>query len=187
MLLFPQLPLLRVIGRIAFPIFAFMIAEGCRYTKNRTKHLIVLSSMAVVFQLFYLIFLNDLYQGILVTFSLSIGLIYAIESFIKNSSVKNRLLMSLVVIAILFVGLVCPELFGKYGFSIDYGAWGLFLPVIIYFAPGKWFKLAGATVLLIAMSLISSPLQWWALMSIPLLALYNGERGKWRMKYFFYI
>ena len=185
--LLPHEPILRIIGRISFPIFAFMIAEGCRYTKNRAKHLIVLSSMAIVFQLFYLIFLNDLYQGILVTFSLSIGLIYAIESFIKNGSVKNRLLMSLVVIAILFVGLVCPELFEKYGFYIDYGAWGLFLPVIIYFAPGKWFKLAGATVLLIAMSLISSPLQWWALMSIPLLALYNGERGKWRMKYFFYI
>ena len=185
--LFPYEQTLRIIGRISLPIFAFMIAEGCRYTKNRTKHLLVISSMAIVFQLFYLIFMSDLYQGILITFSLSIGIIYALDSFIKNPSLKNRLLMAFAILIILFIGIACPEIFGKYGFAIDYGAWGLFLPVIIYFAPGKWFKLAAASLLIVGMSIFSSPLQWWALMAIPLLALYNGERGKHKMKYFFYI
>ena len=36
--LLPQVRILRIIGRIAFPIFAFMIAEGCRYTKNKKYH-----------------------------------------------------------------------------------------------------------------------------------------------------
>ena len=36
-LLFPQIRMLRIIGRLAYPIFAFMIAEGCRYTKNKAK------------------------------------------------------------------------------------------------------------------------------------------------------
>ena len=31
----PQFRILRIIGRLAFPIFAFMIAEGCHHTKNR--------------------------------------------------------------------------------------------------------------------------------------------------------
>ena len=35
MMLLPQLRILRAIGRIAFPIFAYMIAEGCRHTRNR--------------------------------------------------------------------------------------------------------------------------------------------------------
>ena len=35
--LFPGIAILRIIGRISFPIFAFMIAEGCRYTKNKLK------------------------------------------------------------------------------------------------------------------------------------------------------
>ena len=35
MQLFPRVRLLRIIGRLAFPIFAYMIAEGCRYTRNR--------------------------------------------------------------------------------------------------------------------------------------------------------
>ena len=32
-----------------------------------------------------------------------------------------------------------------------------------------------------------SSLQWWCLLSLPLLALYSGERGRLRLKYLFYI
>ena len=39
LLFFPDVMLFRALGRIAFPIFAYMIAEGCRYTKNRAKYL----------------------------------------------------------------------------------------------------------------------------------------------------
>ena len=36
--LYPRIFELRLIGRLAFPIFAFLIAEGCKYTKNKLKH-----------------------------------------------------------------------------------------------------------------------------------------------------
>ena len=32
--------LLRSIGRIAFPIYAFFVAEGCRHTRSREKYLL---------------------------------------------------------------------------------------------------------------------------------------------------
>ena len=35
LMFFPTLKILRIIGRLAYPIFAFMIAEGCYYTKNK--------------------------------------------------------------------------------------------------------------------------------------------------------
>ena len=35
MLLFPGVRVLRIIGRLAFPIFAYMIAEGCAHTRSR--------------------------------------------------------------------------------------------------------------------------------------------------------
>ena len=38
--LLPQFPILRIIGRIAFPIFAFLIAEGCRYTRDKKRFLL---------------------------------------------------------------------------------------------------------------------------------------------------
>ena len=37
-LLFPQSVVLRVIGRLAYPIYAFMIAEGCRHTRNKLRY-----------------------------------------------------------------------------------------------------------------------------------------------------
>jgi len=38
-LLFPRLLLLRCIGRLAFPIYAYMVAEGCSHTKSLPKYL----------------------------------------------------------------------------------------------------------------------------------------------------
>ena len=37
---FPTVAIYRIIGRISFPIFAFMIAEGCRYTRNKLKYIL---------------------------------------------------------------------------------------------------------------------------------------------------
>ena len=81
-LFFPGLEIFRIIGRIAFPIFAFMIAEGCRYTKNRAKYLGMIMAMAIAFQAVYFVAMGSLYQGSLVTFSLAIILIYAIDGLV---------------------------------------------------------------------------------------------------------
>lgn len=35
---FPQAVWLRVIGRLAFPLFSYCIAEGCRYTRNKARY-----------------------------------------------------------------------------------------------------------------------------------------------------
>ena len=37
--LLPQFIILRIIGRLAAPLFAYMIAEGCRYTHDRGRYL----------------------------------------------------------------------------------------------------------------------------------------------------
>ena len=46
--IFPQYTILRVIGRLAYPIFAYMIAEGCRYTKNKKRYLGTMLGMALI-------------------------------------------------------------------------------------------------------------------------------------------
>lgn len=46
--LLPQLWLLRCVGRLAFPIYAFFLAQGFRYTKSRAKYLARLAGFALL-------------------------------------------------------------------------------------------------------------------------------------------
>ena len=48
--LFPHTIWLRVVGRLALPIFAYMIAEGCRYTRSRKRYLMSLLAVAALCQ-----------------------------------------------------------------------------------------------------------------------------------------
>ena len=178
---------MRFIGRLAFPIYAYLIAEGCRHTRNKKKYLGLIAVMALVFQIVYLVFMRSLYQGILVTFSLAIGLIYSIDMLINSEKTFKKALAISTIAIILFIGIACPIIFKEYGFEIDYKIWGLTLPVLIYFTPNKRWRIIFLFFFLVTMSIFSKPLQWWSLVSVPLLALYNGTRGKRKMKYFFYI
>lgn len=191
-LFFPGLEIFRIIGRIAFPIFAYMIAEGCRYTKNRAKYLGMIMAMAIAFQAVYFVAMQSLYQGILVTFSLAIILIYAIDGLVHAKGFFG-VLFSLLALA--FVGaffFVLPKVLAGTDFDIDYGFWGILLPVVVYFMPGRFGKWFGASAVLAIRALyyiyvIPLPLQMWSLLTILLLAFYNGTRGKAKMKYVFYI
>ena len=190
LILFPQFRIFRILGRIAFPIFAYMIAEGCRYTKNRTKYLALIAAMGVAFQLVYFFMLGDLYQGILITFSLAIITIYSFEGLLSDK-VGKRILSLLGLAFVVVFGTVFPVIFKDVGFAIDYDTWGILLPVIVYFMPGKAWKVGSLFVLLLARAIhyavAGASVQWWTLLAIPFLALYNGKRGKAKMKYVFYV
>ena len=45
---FPHVAVFRILGRLALPIFAFMIAEGCRYTKNRLRYFLTIFGLGVL-------------------------------------------------------------------------------------------------------------------------------------------
>ncbi len=169
--LFPDLIILRIIGRLAFPIFAYMIAEGATYTKNRTKYILTISLTALFCQLVYFFAEGSLDQCILVTFLLSILLIYALE--------YKNIIISLISVVGVFV--LCEIL------NIDYGFFGILTPVFIYFANGKTNKLIACSALLLLLGIVMGGVQWYSLFAIPLLALYNRKRGKLNLKYLFYI
>jgi hypothetical protein len=193
LLFFPDMQIFRILGRIAFPIFAYMIAEGCRYTKNRAKYLGMIAAMGIVFQVVYFVAMQSLYQGILVTFSLAIITIYAIDGLLHaKRKFWGRVAAVLALGFVVAFVFVLPSFLKDTDFDIDYGIWGILLPVIVYFMPSHVWKVGCASLLLIARGLyytiiVPIALQWWSLLAIPFLALYNGERGKTKMKYMFYI
>lgn len=82
--LLPQFIILRIIGRLAAPLFAYMIAEGCRYTHDRGRYLGRLLGMAALCQIAYFAAMRSLYQCIFVTFSLSVCLIYALDNAVRR-------------------------------------------------------------------------------------------------------
>lgn len=180
--LLPQWQVLRIIGRLSMPIYAYMIAEGCHYTHDRKAYFLRLFGLALVCQVVYGIVDHSLYQCILVTFSMSVALICAVE----RAQEKKTPVSVLAAIALLIVIYIVCERFRKYipGFRVDYGFWGVLLPVIVYFGGRSiWACLVGMVLLCWSVG----GLQWWAMAAAPLLALYNGQRGKHRIGWLFYL
>lgn len=187
LMLLPQYTILRVLGRVAFPIFAYMIAEGCLHTKNRPRYLLHLLLPALLIQGVYTFVMHSLYQNILVTFSLSVITIFAIDGFLKKKTAVTRAVMVVALAAVLFISVGLPILLKDQGFTVDYGFGGMLLPVVVYFAPKKIWKLLSVAVILMIRGILFGELKWFAFLAIPLLLLYNGQRGKLKLKYLFYV
>lgn len=186
--LFPKVAILRIIGRLAFPIFAYMIAEGCFYTKHRLRYLLHLLILGTGCQLVYFFFMGSLYMGILLTFSLSIITIYSIDYYLKKKSITGLLLMLITLFSVFFISVIIPEIYKDSGFMFDYGILGILLPVCIYFSKFRLFKILFSIIFIILLSIYyDSTLLLYSLLAIPFLVLYNQERGKYKMKYVFYI
>ncbi len=203
LMLFPHVAWLRFIGRFSMPLFAFMIAEGCRYTKDKRKHFLLLFGLGLGCQLVYTIFdPTEIYLGILLAFSISVLIIYAMQyakkCLFEDKPTKEKLTAWLLVAALIALAYLLCEFI-----TVDYGFWGIMMPVFASIfdfhripAPDKWKKLdtlpirifcmAVAEILLIV-TFFKPLFQLPALLIFPLLLLYNGEKGKANLKYFFYI
>lgn len=183
--LFPQITVLQIIGRIAFPVFAFMIAEGCFYTRDKKKYLLKIAALAIGCQAVYFIAERSFYQNVLVTFSLAILLIFAVDYFLKKKNIIRAFIPILLFVLILFLVFAMPRIIK--GFHIDYGLFGLLLPVAVYFTPNKPLRLIVLTAFLSLLAAELGGIQWYSLISVVFIALYNGTRGKLNLKYLFYI
>ena len=210
LLFFPFNGIFRIFGRLAFPIFAYMIAEGAKYTRNKKKHFFTMFSLAVICQIVYFIFdSGSLYMCILVTFSISTLLIYALENFKKTLFSKNTDTFDKVIAGGIFFGGILLTFVLNSILTIDYGFIGCIAPVAVSLldfkdidASEKYkkldkleYKLICFTLPLIAL-IISNMMrqvfiipytQIFSLLSIPLLFLYSEKRGTPKLKYFFYI
>lgn len=187
MQLLPRLTILRIIGRLAFPIFAYMIAEGCRYTRSRKRYLLSVLTLALLCQAVYFVALRSLYQCILVTFSLSIGMILLLDRAKERRSLGAWALAVAYGLAVVFAAVWLERLVPmEFGYGIDYGIWGIALPVWLYFAPRR-LRIPILALALAPLCLTYGGIQWYCYLAVPLLACYNGRRGKRPMKNLFYI
>ncbi len=184
MMLFPQLTFLRILGRLALPIYAYMIAEGCRHTRDRRKYLLRIAGLGLLCQTVYFVAMGSLYQCILITFSLSICLIWSVEYSVRKGTLSSRILAFAVLAVILVLTELVPRLPTGTDFDIDYGLIGVLLPALVYFGSEKTKYL---TVGLLLLGIQNGGIQWAALAAVPLLGMYNGTRGSGTIGKWFYL
>lgn len=119
---------LTYIGRLAFPIFAFFIAEGFCRTSDVKKYALRLLSFGIIseipFNLFYSsrIF-NPYHQNVMFTLLLGLLAIIVIDRLKKDRSAKN--------IALSFLWLLLITAASVIGF-VDYGFLGVMTVVMFY-------------------------------------------------------
>lgn len=201
----------RYIGRLSMPLFAFMIAEGCYHTKNKFKHFACIFLLALICETTFIIFEPNYYHlSILTTFSISIALIYALDYFKskllnETARLSEKIFSGALFAAGVFLTYVVTRLIktvnGK-PFYIDYDFFGCLLPVFaslftlpkdktpekLAFLNGSLVRLLSFTVGLTVLCLmLATPIEWFSMFSLIPIALYNAERGKLNLKYFFYI
>lgn len=186
---------LYAVGTVAFPLFCFLLTEGFHYTKNRTRYIGSMLAFALLselpFDLGFFSFLSQRantypfyweYQNVFFTLLLGLIMMLCLEKF--SCKTKNRAdrikafvlqLISVIIISAL------AELIHS-----DYGTEGILIIAAFYVARRN--RLYQVILFLIAYILATGaqptiPI----LISCILILLYNGKRGKLKLKYFFYV
>jgi len=192
---FPSQIIWRIFGRLAFPLFAFFIAEGTKHTRNKLRYFLVIFALGVVCEIVARAFAHTTECNILLTFSISIGLVYALDWLKKSVSQGNpnhAVWASVVLVVAIGAAFVASHVLPQYiswfdGF--DYGFFGIMVPVFVSVFDNKWLKLLCFATGLVLMVLLRTPywaVQWCCLVAVVLVLFYNGKRGKINIKYLFY-
>lgn len=201
--IFTDLEILRIIGRISFPIFAYFIAEGCRYTRRKLKRFLLVFGLGLICEGGYFLYAGTIDGGILLTFSFSILLIYQVQA-IKRALAQRRMGSAILWGLILAASVVGVYGFNEYVLYVNYGFWGVLIPVFtalpdykegeapacfkaLSSLPVKWGFCAFGMLLLCISRGLTTNIQSYCLLALIPLALYNGQPGVRGMKYGFYL
>ena len=178
--LFPKDMIFRVIGRMAFPIFCFLIVEGFFHTKDVKKYMIRLGIFALLSEIpFNLLVSGSIFdikhQNVYFTLLIGLVVIYAM-----NKCANQQLQSSVILFAGMAVSIVLKT---------DYSFYGVLLIYVFYIMYENRVK---ACIAMGAISAFWSIIQTAAIFSALPILMYNGKKGpafadKKAWKYMFYV
>lgn len=161
-MLFPQYPIMRVIGRIAFPIYAYCIAVGCVYTRDPLKYFKRVVFLALISQPLYAVALGHetsaMYALSFAEHPVRAALNFYVQSWAHPSILLSLALGILVIWSIrerqllltAALALFCWKIQGQ----LDYGIRGILLMTLFYLFSMKWW---------ISLPVVLSYMVWWGL------------------------
>lgn len=165
---------MRYIGRIAFPIYCFLLVEGFFYTKNIKKYIMRCALFALLSEIpfdmaMYGVCFNFKSQNVFFTLTIGLCTLCVLEKF-KDNGTFNAMIRLLAI----GIGAGIAQ-----ALEVDYHYLGILFIVMFYYLRNcsKWIRdIVG--VLMFSYE-ITAPIAF-----IPI-HLYNGKRGL-KLKYFFY-
>ncbi len=171
---------MRIVGRIAFPIYCFLLVEGFTRTRDVRKYLLRMIAFALISEIPYDLALTGKvmdfhHQNVMFTMAIGLITLYCLKTIEGKAFSKGKqLVLQIVVVALAAVtATLCQT---------DYAWSGILCICAIYvLKAGKARKMLLGNAALI----LASTMEIAALVTVPLVAAYNGERG-WKLKYFFY-
>ena len=178
---FPEQVWMRIIGRMAMPIFAFCIAEGFCHTRDKRKYLGRMVVFGIVSEIpFDLVtagkMLEFSHQNIMLTFAWAIlGLICVDKILEKNNKIKY-LIVGLILLFFLIVSLIL---------GLDYNMLAIALISVYYLLREKAFWVKNVVAMAVHALLRNVGIYWFGLLGFVPVFLYNGKRGK-GLKWLFY-
>lgn len=176
MILFPDIILFRIIGRLAFPIFAYVLVEGFCYTKDIHKYMLRLLIFALISEVpFDLATKGKVFslesQNVMFTLLLGILMLYF---YLKTRSLVGKCML---LILFLLIAEFC---------HVDYSSMGLAMILVFYLLRDeKLQKTIGITI--INLILMGGVQAFGALAMVPI-SLHNrrqGVRAKWLFGFFY--
>ena len=194
---------LTCVGRLAFPMFAFMLVEGYHHTRSVKKYMLRLLVFAVVSEIPFDLMvggsvLYPFHQNVMWTLLLGLGTIYLIDRLIGDRQSLIRLLSAF--------GSVAVSVTLATVLMLDYYGCGILTVLTFYIFRGdNWLHRMGQLICLgiINLELIGGPVipvsflglsfdfqqQGLALLSLVFIWLYNGSQGPHgkAVKYSFYL
>jgi hypothetical protein len=141
-----------ILGRLAFPIFAFMAAEGCFYTKDPRKYALRLLVFSVLSEVPYDLMKSgevfDLYdQNVIWTFLIAF---LCVRAYQVARATDNRAVYVPIAVLFAMLGFIIATVA-----NTDYGGMGVWMVLIFYYLrERKWWMLALQFVLMAAINIM---------------------------------
>lgn len=159
---FGNAPIMRIIGRLAFPIFAYCIAVGCVYSRNRLRYLTRILLMGLVSQPFYAMALAHTTSSMFRIRFADDPLGATLNFYVQSWAVPNIMLtlaLGLLIVWSLHDGqYVCTIalalLVWKIQSSLSYDWRGVLLIVLFYLFIERWW---------LSLPVMLAYMAWWGL------------------------
>lgn len=165
-----------ILGRMAFPIFAFALVEGYKHTRNIHKYLFRIGISAILFQIPAQILGYNETLNIFFTLFLGLMCIYIYNKL--NIYISAILSISIIILAVVI--------------KADYGVYGILLIICFYLGrDNRYIRIAAPLLLNIWLYFLPrlfgmEKIQVYSILALIPIYFYNGRKGR-NVKYFFYI